>query len=69
MLIRRIALTAAAAAVLAAGALAAPAAHASIAQPSCWALKYRCLAATPATPSPTLKYQTQPGNEWGDGPP
>jgi uncharacterized membrane protein len=62
-MLRKIALTAATAAVLAAGALAAPAAHAStsagIQQPDCWSRSARCLVAAPATPPP-LKYQPAP---------
>jgi uncharacterized membrane protein len=77
-MIRRVVLAGVAAAAIAGGALAAPAAYAStsagIQQPSCWGRTAgRCLVAAPslkyqAQPPPSLKYQAQaqPGNEWGD---
>ena len=59
---KRVALAVAASAMIAGGAMAAPAAHAStggqIAQPSCWGRTVECLVATPATPPP-LKYQPE----------
>jgi hypothetical protein len=65
-MIKRIALAITAAATIAGGAVAAPAAHASV-QPSCWGRAVKCLAATPAAPPdvhyhapPNLKYQARP---------
>jgi hypothetical protein len=62
-MIKKVALAITAAAVIAGGAVAAPAAQASI-QPSCWGRAVKCLAATPAAPPdvhyhapPNLKYQ------------
>ncbi|MGH3157556.1 MAG: hypothetical protein ACRDNF_13385 [Streptosporangiaceae bacterium] len=56
-MIKRITLALAAATTIAGGAVAAPAAHASITQPSCWSRTVKCLAVTPAA-APNLKYQT-----------
>jgi hypothetical protein len=56
-MIRRVVL-AGAAAIIAGGAVAAPAAHASIQQPSCWGRTSRCLAAAPAAPD--LHYHAPP---------
>jgi hypothetical protein len=58
-MIRRVALAVTAAAVITGSAVAAPAAHASIQQPSCWGRAVKCLTATPAA-TPDLHYHAPP---------